>query len=618
MRVKLLPLLVLMCGTLSSLARDFDYTFEGKTVTYTVLDEDAKTVTTKSRNSVSGDLILPAYPRDGNDRYTLTQIGGTSFDDCRNLTSVSIPNTVTYIGGYAFRRTALTSLVLPNSVTTIDSYAFEQCSSLKSVKLPDNITTIGYGNFSACSSLTEIDIPESVTKIDYGAFSGCTSLKSIVIPNSVTSIEGSIFNNCSSLTSVKLPESLTTITYQMFAQCTSLTSIDIPSQVTFIDSYAFRNCTSLTSIDIPESVTSMNHDAFQGCTNLKSVHLPDLLTRIESYLFGNCTSLSEITLPLNLTTIGMRAFENCNIKSLVIPEQVTTIDSEAFLNCQKLAEVKCLATTPPTLRSGAFKNISDAATLRVPNESLTAYQNSAWAQYFSAIVGFSSSITVNITGDGSVYNNAFDSADSGSEYTGTDFIFFILPDDGNHIASITLDGENMIPDLINHRLVISDYHNAGELDVVFASDGEAKLTVRGADNHSFTHTYKAGTSAVVELLPESGWRLHSLTYNDEDMTHKLNGNVFVTEPLHGENNLNIVLKQDETTDVEEVDSPYSTVKVTTRGDTVIITGLNDGDTVMIHDLSGINVYTGLDREISLNPGNVYIVSTPTKAFKVTL
>ena len=96
----------------------------------------------------------------------------------------------------------LTSITIPNSVTSIGSSAFYGCSSLTSITIGNSVTSIGSYAFYGCSSLTSITIGNSVTSIGWDAFSYCSNLTSITIPNSVTSIGSSAFHNCSNLTEV--------------------------------------------------------------------------------------------------------------------------------------------------------------------------------------------------------------------------------------------------------------------------------------------------------------------------------------------------------------------------------------------------------------------------------
>lgn len=121
----------------------------------------------------------------------------------RNLTSITIPNSVTSIGSSAFSGcTGLTSITIPDSVTSIGSSAFEYCIDLKSITIPDSVTSIGSDVFSHCVNLKSVMIGNSVPKITYGAFSSCNNLTNITISNSVTSIESLAFYNCTGLAEI--------------------------------------------------------------------------------------------------------------------------------------------------------------------------------------------------------------------------------------------------------------------------------------------------------------------------------------------------------------------------------------------------------------------------------
>ena len=101
-----------------------------------------------------------------------------------------------------------TKVIIPDSVTFIGGWAFDGCERLKIVIIPDSVTSIGDSAFWRCKSLTSVVTPESVTLIGDNAFLGCESLTSVVIPNSVTSIGDRAFWGCKSLTSVVIPASV--------------------------------------------------------------------------------------------------------------------------------------------------------------------------------------------------------------------------------------------------------------------------------------------------------------------------------------------------------------------------------------------------------------------------
>lgn len=106
-----------------------------------------------------------------------------------NLTGrLIIPDGITHILSSGLSGQNITSITIPDSVTYVGDYAFRDCKSLKSVELSKFLDSIRIGVFSGCSSLTHLVIPEEVNSIEVDAFEGCTSLKTIYIPSSVTTI----------------------------------------------------------------------------------------------------------------------------------------------------------------------------------------------------------------------------------------------------------------------------------------------------------------------------------------------------------------------------------------------------------------------------------------------
>ena len=87
-------------------------------------------------------------------------------------------------------------------VTNIGNDAYYGCRNLQSITLPNSVVSIGDRAFSYCLSLTTINIPNSVTEIGNWAIEGCKDLTSTTIPNSVTNLHAETFKNCENLTSI--------------------------------------------------------------------------------------------------------------------------------------------------------------------------------------------------------------------------------------------------------------------------------------------------------------------------------------------------------------------------------------------------------------------------------
>jgi hypothetical protein len=113
------------------------------------------------------------------------------FFGCGSLRSVTIPNSVTKIGAYAFQQSGLPSILGPGSVKNIEDVTFADCGNLTSVKLCEGVKTIGNWAFRSCSKLETVSLPASLESIGVYVFRDCNSLKVIecngVTPSAVNS-----------------------------------------------------------------------------------------------------------------------------------------------------------------------------------------------------------------------------------------------------------------------------------------------------------------------------------------------------------------------------------------------------------------------------------------------
>jgi hypothetical protein len=278
----------------------------------------------------------------------VTNIGDSAFEDCTNLTGVTVPTTVISIRDGAFGEcTNLTNITIFNGVTSIGDFAFSGCSSLTTVTIPNSVTNIGDNAFDDCARLTSVTIGSGVTSIGHEAFLGCSSLVNITIGNTITSIPDEAFYSCLSLTNITIGNGVTSIGYAAFGECANLTSVTIPSSVTSIGDSAFVGCSNLNSVTIPNSITNIGSSAFAECVSLTSVTIPNSVTSIGNNTFSSCASLANVIIPNSVTTIGYSAFSFCSsLASVTIPSSVISIGAEAFFACSSLSNAFFLGNAP--------------------------------------------------------------------------------------------------------------------------------------------------------------------------------------------------------------------------------------------------------------------------------
>ncbi len=179
--------------------------------------------------------------------------------DYKDLESITVPESydgvpvkAVAVRGFSGMKN-LTSITLPSSITEIKSNAFLGCTKLESV-VANGVNEIARAAFADCSSLTGISLG-AITEIPYECFKDCSSLISYALPSTVTAIGEKAFSGCNKLESITFNDELTEIYAYAFEKCSSLTGVTFPVQKALhIGDYAFTY-SGLTSVKIPASVT---------------------------------------------------------------------------------------------------------------------------------------------------------------------------------------------------------------------------------------------------------------------------------------------------------------------------------------------------------------------------
>ena len=359
---------------------------------------------------------------------SVTSIGEYAFSDCTGLTSVvwNAKNCSTS-GGFGSQ---VKSFVFGSEVEKIPASCCSGMSNLTSVTIPNSVTSIGNGAFYSCTGLTSVTIPNSVTSIGEYAFYGCTGLTSVTAPAILFNDAFSIFDlsdsempsqikqltiNGGELTeegfdrihaSYRKLETIdlsavenTEISDEAFKGCYNLKTLRLPAELTQIGYMATAECVNLESIVIPASVEEIGDRAFEDCRSLQSITFgganpapgrfnapaasASQLRRIGNWAFYNAHELQNLEIPEGVTEIGDGAFYGCTyLEEMVLPSSVQSIGDNCFALCAKLTKITCNAVTPPTIQAKTFYDVKRQIPVYVPDEAVSAYEDDTYWQEF--------------------------------------------------------------------------------------------------------------------------------------------------------------------------------------------------------------------------------------------
>lgn len=373
-------------------------------------------VTTIHGDSFSGCTAVKQITLSDN----VATVEPTAFLDCKNL------ETPVYNATFFIRMSANHNglYTIPDGITTILDYAFSECKGVSEVVLPNSISLIGTNAFLNCSDLQTMTIPETITELRDATFAGCHSLAHITLPNSLQIIGDGAFSECYALNELTIPENVYAIGVSAFSTsgistvywnaiacncvlsydgCTKnypfplhdlsdrlerlifgdkvqyipeqmcydqhmLQSIKLPESVTHIGEFAFAYCEMLDTINIPAGVVEIGRDAFDGCPAMKAVNVDqdnEVYASVDGVLFNkDATHLiyfpggrdGEYTIPDGTKTIGQMAFNKNHLSSVIVPECVDSLLMYSFAFSQTLQEIHFLSATSPYIEMYAFDN----------------------------------------------------------------------------------------------------------------------------------------------------------------------------------------------------------------------------------------------------------------------
>lgn len=274
-------------------------------------------------------------------------------DVTSQITKITIPKTVQHIESRCFDQCEnMTEFVIEGAsdgssqLKEIDSHAFLNCKKLASITLPNSVTYLGENDPTSDAG---------------GVFEGCESLTSFKFPSSYASrnLPSFTFKNCKNLATIDWngynPKRLNSCA---FWNCDKITWSQVPQSVEELGDECFYDCAALMSVDLSK-IKKMDTGVFWG-TPLTSVEWPAAVTEIPARTFWACGQLTTIKgIPGqpgawdNITKIGENAFNMCALTTIKLPAELKTIDAQAFRSCDHLATVD-YGTKVETIGDGAF------------------------------------------------------------------------------------------------------------------------------------------------------------------------------------------------------------------------------------------------------------------------
>lgn len=303
-----------------------------------------------------------------------TSISPFAFSGCKGLVSITIPNSVTTIGEFAFYNCGLKSVTIGTGVESIGGDIFFGKTPAKVIWLT-NAPPTGYTNASGTVNYVPNDLYTSLSNKTVYSLMG-----SMFEVDGVKYVPVSLADRTCDAIDCKYDESVenvnigSTVTYRgvaltvkqvhpyafignpyirdaqldfngtvgeyAFNGCKTLRTVTTGEQVTGIGSYSFGDCTSLQSVSVQKSTSDLGASAFRGCSALQIVTLGSKVSAIGSYTFAGCTALTNLVIPQNVTAVRDYAFSGCtNLKNVEIADRTTTLtlgsngSSPLFADC---------------------------------------------------------------------------------------------------------------------------------------------------------------------------------------------------------------------------------------------------------------------------------------------
>ncbi len=249
----------------------------------------------------------------------ITELGNDIFYSCTGVTSVSLPDSLRYIGERAFYYNGMDTINIPAAVETIDLKAFAHCGNLYRAIIHRSDAVIGEQCFDNCYTGLYIHGWEGSTAEAYADANGINFISWSLSGQCGTNVYYSV-NPTTGVLTISGEGAMYNYMGDSSApweeQCDDIRKVIIENGVTFIGCSAFSLHRNIETVVMADSVTEIGDNAFSQNYSLTDITFSSNLETIGYYAFEFCGSLTAVSLPASLKTIRYAAFSCCNITSV--------------------------------------------------------------------------------------------------------------------------------------------------------------------------------------------------------------------------------------------------------------------------------------------------------------
>ena len=471
-------------------------------------------------SSYTGSITIPENVSYQGTTYVVTRIGEDAFYNKTNITSISIPASITFFDEDAFA-----------GCTNLESVYIESIESWLNASLDEpgcNPLTYAKHLFVNGLEINDIVIPEGITIISDYAFTGFVGLKSVILPSTFLGLSHE-FSGCKNLELV-------------------ISKATTPPNIDDVAAGPFDRISENAVLQVPRGCKSLYESINYWKKSFKVIREEPQNYELRITAVNNGSATYNGTAVRGKTST-FTVNEGTSATITFTPDNYNRIKSVKVNN----ADVTSSVTNNTYTISSIIQDTSVEVVFEaIPTYTLkiTSVGNGAASYNGTAVRAKTSSFTV---------------------YEGTEAIVVFTPDNGYRIASVKVNNQDVTAGVNNNRYTINSITSNTTMSVTFEEIPPTtySLSITATGNGSVTYnnttlknqteafTVTDGSYATIAISPESGYRIKSIIQNGVDKTAAVDNNQFTTSKITNDMTVEV--------EFEAIPIPTYTLSITASG-----------------------------------------------------